>query len=341
MIAYNMGPGATDKWLASGADPRRLPKETQGYISGVNLAKGGEVKHYYTGDYVGFGEEIPYDESQSFGLKDWWNRNTPGSKEFVQAEKKAQKKLVSPTKAPTISNAPTTSTGLTPEEMMAGSTRAGTWEALANDQTTGRAIPTAAEAPKSRLDAWMDKMIEREGKIEKQREMDKHMALLTAGLGMLGGTSQYALENIGKGALAGVQQYGESNKQRAAEQSALDKSMLYANRYQGAEDIAKQNALYNRSMKQQQYNLDVQKHGTEQQKIAINQYETHINNAMKSLDKNPLLTADPAARAAAEDRILNGETARRLYRRAYGEDPTGGAKGTTIRFDANGRQIAG
>ena len=52
MIAYNMGPGATDKWLASGADPRRLPKETQGYIRGVNLAQGGEVRHFATGDYV-------------------------------------------------------------------------------------------------------------------------------------------------------------------------------------------------------------------------------------------------------------------------------------------------
>jgi hypothetical protein len=46
MIAYNMGPGATDKWLASGADPRRLPKETQGYIRGVSLAEGGEIKGY-------------------------------------------------------------------------------------------------------------------------------------------------------------------------------------------------------------------------------------------------------------------------------------------------------
>jgi hypothetical protein len=71
-------------------------------------------------------------------------------------------------------------------------------------------------------------------------------------------------------------------------------------------------------MKQQQYELDVKKYGTEQQKIAINQYETHINNAMKSLDKNPLLSADPAARAAAEEKILNGTTARNLYRRAYG-----------------------
>jgi hypothetical protein len=52
MIAYNMGPGATDKWLAAGADPRKLPKETQGYIRGVSLAGGGPVKHFVLGDLV-------------------------------------------------------------------------------------------------------------------------------------------------------------------------------------------------------------------------------------------------------------------------------------------------
>jgi Transglycosylase SLT domain len=34
-IAYNMGPGATDKWLAAGADFNSLPAETQKYVGGV------------------------------------------------------------------------------------------------------------------------------------------------------------------------------------------------------------------------------------------------------------------------------------------------------------------
>ena len=37
-IAYNMGPGQTDTWLNSGADFKKLPKETQSYIAQVNLA---------------------------------------------------------------------------------------------------------------------------------------------------------------------------------------------------------------------------------------------------------------------------------------------------------------
>jgi hypothetical protein len=38
-IAYNWGPGRTDRWLAQGGDFSKLPKETQGYVKG--LAGGG------------------------------------------------------------------------------------------------------------------------------------------------------------------------------------------------------------------------------------------------------------------------------------------------------------
>jgi len=317
MIAYNMGPGATDKWLASGADPRRLPRETQGYISGVNLAQGGEVRHFAVGGYE---DEYSPEGVLVSGMS---SRAEPEKPEWEKDwERKYGKKKVVPPKMPdelknaNFSNStPIRQTGLTPEEMMMGSTRAGTWNALGNDQTTGRTSP---EAAKGGFEAYMAKMLAREEAMDKQRGDDKNMALLTAGLGMLGGTSPYAMANIGQGALAGVQHLSESKKQRAAEQAALDKSMLYAHRYQGAEELNKQNAAYNRNMKKQQYDLDVNKLATEQQKIAINQYETHIKNAMASLDKNVVLSADPAARAAAEDKILRGETARNLYRRAYG-----------------------
>jgi hypothetical protein len=35
LAAYNWGPGNVDKWLKSGADPKKLPKETRNYISNV------------------------------------------------------------------------------------------------------------------------------------------------------------------------------------------------------------------------------------------------------------------------------------------------------------------
>lgn len=38
-IAYNMGPDATDKWLAAGGDYNKLPGETKGYVSSVMTRK--------------------------------------------------------------------------------------------------------------------------------------------------------------------------------------------------------------------------------------------------------------------------------------------------------------
>jgi hypothetical protein len=306
------------------------------------LAKGGEVKHYASGGY----EEPDLYSPEGVLISGGSSRMEPEKPEWEKewerkyAKKKPTKTNLPPKDVNPPSNVPANQPGLTVEEMMRGSTRAGTWDALNNDQTTGRALPQEPEPPKSRIDAYVERMLANEGNAEKQRSDDINMALLTAGLGMLGGTSQHAGVNIGQGALAGVQNLSESKKMRAAQQAALDKNMLYATRYQGVEDLNKQNAAYNRAMKQQQYELDVKKYGTEQQKIAINQYETHINNAMKLLKDNPNMI-DPAVRQAEEAKIINSQAARNLYRRAYGEDPAGEVKSNIIKFDARGKQIAG
>ena len=52
------------------------------------------------------------------------------------------------------------------------------------------------------------------------------MALLQAGLGMMGGTSQYAGANIGQGAGQGVAAYLAGQKQASADDRALQQGML-------------------------------------------------------------------------------------------------------------------
>jgi len=42
LIAYNWGPGSTDKWLAAGADPKKLPAETKTYVERVKGFLGGK-----------------------------------------------------------------------------------------------------------------------------------------------------------------------------------------------------------------------------------------------------------------------------------------------------------
>jgi hypothetical protein len=43
LIAYNWGPGSTDKWIASGADPKKLPDETRTYVQRVKGFLGKDV----------------------------------------------------------------------------------------------------------------------------------------------------------------------------------------------------------------------------------------------------------------------------------------------------------
>jgi hypothetical protein len=76
--------------------------------------------------------------------------------------------------------------------------------------------------------SYFDKMIaqnaeEREN-IKKSAAEDKNLALLAAGLGMMGGTSPYAFANIGQGGLQGVQALAASKTRRASELAALNKA---------------------------------------------------------------------------------------------------------------------
>jgi soluble lytic murein transglycosylase-like protein len=242
MIAYNMGPGATDKWLAAGADVRKLPKETQGYISGVNLAYGGEIRSFANEGYVdpmgGYGGD--YEERDT--AFDPFQKALADYKKQALIKAKTQKalsgtSLAAPSATP---NVPARSNTPAPQDFRDFDQAAALFQA----ENMGKNIPIQTqEAPKSQLDLHIEDMKNRAAENKAQRSDDKNMALLTAGLGMLGGTSPYAMANIGQGALAGVQNLNESRKQRSAEQAAIDKSMLYATRYKGAEDVARQNAL--------------------------------------------------------------------------------------------------
>jgi hypothetical protein len=82
------------------------------------------------------------------------------------------------------------------------------------------AAPTKTPYDKllEKIGASLDK---REKGLESSREQDKYLALLQAGLGMMGGTSPYAAANIGQGASTGVAALMASNKQRAAEENSI------------------------------------------------------------------------------------------------------------------------
>lgn len=89
---------------------------------------------------------------------------------------------------------------------------------------------------KSEYDLIREDIMNQREELKRQKQEDKYMAILQAGLGMMGGTSPNAFANIGQGASAGIAQYSQSAKQRAAENAALNKGLITAQRYKGMDD---------------------------------------------------------------------------------------------------------
>jgi hypothetical protein len=263
MIAYNMGPTRTDAWLAAGADIRKLPKETQGYIRGVSLASGGEVKHYDIGgeidtagaelDALRSGTDSLYQELMRGGSRGGAKtpelqaayENALALRKQKEAEYQAlmakggvDKPAFFPqsslsTKRPEanpIVKRESVKAETTSKDNKTNVTPPGIPDELKNAQIAPpQNKPPAAETPRAEAEKetfnLMKYIQERQARADKAAQMDKWQAGLAAGLGMLGGTSPYALENIGKGGQLGVQQLGQLQKLRATQDIAGDKML--------------------------------------------------------------------------------------------------------------------
>jgi soluble lytic murein transglycosylase len=254
MIAYNYGPGATDKWLAAGADINKLPKETQKYISGVNLAGGGEVKHYAGGGTMdGFSdafdereEEVYYDPYFAEGTASGYSRKAPRS----QVDPK------------TIIKKPSASKKTDPAKT-AATVVPGIPDELKNAQIAPpqNKPPTADVTPREKAEEetfnLMQYIREQQANRKKASADDKNMALLAAGLGMLGGTSQYAFENIGKGGQMGVQQLANSQRLRASQDIADSKLLGTAANIQQRDKYNRLALAQNKELKQDKMAQDL------------------------------------------------------------------------------------
>ena len=87
-------------------------------------------------------------------------------------------------------------------------------------------IAPVIPAEENPFKAFLAQQAQEREDIKKGADQDKYLALMQAGFGMMGGTSPYAMTNIGKGAEQGISTYGALQKQRAAELAATNKSTV-------------------------------------------------------------------------------------------------------------------
>lgn len=114
---------------------------------------------------------------------------------------------------------------------------------------------------------------ERAKSAKNQKNIDNYMALLQAGLGMMGGTSPYAAANIGQGGAKGIAHLADARKSQIAEENAILSGRLGISRAQLYEQSRK-DALA-RSIASDKFN----------QGYKTNMYGLYVNKQMQK-EKN-------------------------------------------------------
>jgi len=281
-IAYNWGPGNTDKWLMAGADMSKLPKETRDYSR--DMAAGGAVHFQSGGINNPFSRYASPEISSQIGIidqqiadaeeeiKQFKNNQPPaGSQEFMGWKQKLNesmarknalevgyKNLAEQTGAarPYLGNMMQQATGVgKPPEILKTPPPSPPAKPIQNTpapqkmdmvnpdeaalaaEKAARYTPPTAGAAKAEEPSLVNPMGDyigeyssylkdrREG-LAKDKETNKYLALLQAGLGMMGGTSRYAGANIGQGASQGIAAYMAGRKQESADDRAIQQGML-------------------------------------------------------------------------------------------------------------------
>jgi len=266
MAAYNAGPGRVSNMIRSGRGIESLKPETQNY---VRMAKGG-IAHFYDGDlvtqeeveeakkpYIGYrtgmskvGEKpepskFSLDGLSSFLFPEYAIEKpaapTPMSQYIAQDIQEGKGRAVAPAAIPTA----------IPALSLAGRQNPETYGLSGNFLKTPQsteAIPT----PKSKADEYFEALAkdiqERAAQAKEEGDINKYLAIMQAGFAMMGGSSPYAMTNIGKGAEQGISTYGALRKQSLDTQKDISASRLGLAKYQAAkessEETREQNKLY-------------------------------------------------------------------------------------------------
>ena len=193
----------------------------------------------------------------------------------------------------------------------------------------GSGAGAGAGAEKSYWDQLIEQLGSKEKKRAEQRDQDKWMGLLSAGLGMMAGNSPYAAANVGQGGLFGLQQYAAARKATAGEEAADLKNIITAQRYKSLDEHYKGLGASKIAAKEKELEL---RESNQNQKNLLgyeNMWNSRLNQAVKA-------EMDPAKQAQIRqeymDKMYADPTWQKLYKQANpGIDlPSFGGAGVSI-----------
>ena len=426
-IAYNWGAGNTDKWLANGANPQKLPKETQGYLVGANfadggivaLAAGGAVPSYAKGDVIS-----PEDYDASSMLDDQSMATVPNpalqrSYNLVSGIKSLgsnigtalttprnydpiTKLLLDPARSiqrwgqtPLPEQAAAfRSASMTPNQNaeMGYTVPAGSnTSVLASNEIKPtpippekphtRAIPrpqdlmmlaniegfngdqftikppskesaqdtTKAPTELSAWDKYLQGITEERQSLKEQKEEDKYLSLMAAGLGTLKasgtvepGKVHTATGDIATGGMEGVAYYANAAKQRAAQQAALNKELGLGMYRQEIAKATAGNKGIEQQMKRDAFAETQRMNQLKEREFNIKSLESLESRLRAQWSKDNAMSTDDEAtkKQKQDDFVYNNPIYQNAWERANPDiklPSTGG--GNTIKFDKNGNPI--
>jgi len=242
LAAYNAGPGRVDRALRSGQGIEGLPRETRNYIVANRMADGGIVAFAnggLGGEFGGAGEnQEDYVSVDPYFVTDPMTGQAMPSG-YRKAVRKSEARPEAIIQKPTSIPAQTVPTKKTFSDEDEGPY---TGQAPAPEIDIKKLIggEQGGEKEDGLMKRYMALLEGREKSSADQRKQDAYLSLLSAGLGIMGGTSPFAAVNIGQGAQAGVATQMGARKTQAAEEAATLKGFGTA---AAAEEYAKQRKL--------------------------------------------------------------------------------------------------
>lgn len=352
LAAYNAGPGRVDKALKHELGIASLPRETQGYMK---MAEGG-ITGYASGgptqedldkalgalsqsmpeDYDKYSGE-PMSQSEYYRKRKIAENAIRSNLELPKApmsdEQKSLYKSVYgqvPTAVAPKASMPSQSefdqfdkaAALFQKEQMAPKAAGAAPVTPQAPVVPQQAAPTAV-APKEDYFANLKGLLaEDKARLASEREQNKYLGLLTAGLKMMGGKSQYAAENIGEAGAQGVATYGALKK--GEQQAARDilSGELGMAKYQNE-------AEYNKAIKEAtlgQRQAEMNQRSLLSARDDLKQYQADFENRLlKKYPKVAMGLKDPAYDAELA-RFYNSPEYLALKKQAFpGLQITGGA----------------
>ncbi len=360
LAAYNAGPGRVDKALRSGAGLTSLPRETQGYIkmaSGgiASYADGGPTKEDLEKALGALAKNMPEDYEQYQGApmsQSEYYRQRKLAENAIKSNlelpkepmSEAQKNVyrsaygqvpVAPAAKPAMPSQKEfdqfdKATALFEKEQMAPKAAPAVAPAVV-PQTAPVAAEAPAVAPKEDYFADLKSMLAKnKADLANEKEQNKYLALLTAGLKMMGGRSQYAAENIGEAGAQGVATYGALKKGEQAQARDILSGQLGMSKYQNEAEYNK--AIKEATLAQRQAEMGQRTLATARDDFA--QYQKNFEaQLLKKYPKVAMGLKDPAYEAELAS-FYNSPEYLALKKQAFPSLPIAGGAPSAVTIPA-------